>query len=575
MITHPRKRWIPRGQADEQLVSRLAQAFGISPLVAQVLVLRNVTTESEADLFLKGGLNRLPDPFQMKGMDKAVSRIIEAMASGQSIGITGDFDSDGQTGTALLVQFFRMVKCPVEFFIPHRENDGYGISADALRDFANRGIQVVISVDCGISAIEEARVARELGISLCVTDHHQPPEQLPEAYAIINPHQPGCTFPFKDLAGVGVAFYLAAGIRKALRVRGWFEGREQPDIRELLDLAAIGTIADLVPLHGLNRLLVQAGLKKIEENGRIGLAALRDVAGIEKVSCGTIAFGVGPRINAVGRLEDATLGVQLMLCDNPDEARRIATHMNDLNRERQDIEKAMLEKAVARIEAGEVGERTIVLDSEDFVAGVQGIVASNIVELYHRPTVMISLKDGIGKASARSISGFHLFESLGCCEYLLEKYGGHAGAAGLSIREENIPEFARVFDELAIAGLSEQDMVPKLKYDSEVDLGLLDLSLVDSLQKLAPFGMGCPSPAFVCRGATCHDVQVIGKQKNHLRFKAGFGQGTIQAIAFGMAEAAEGLEGSRVDLLFAPSVNEWRGNRTVQLEIKDMRRSDG
>lgn len=370
-----------------------------------------------------------------------------------------------------------------------------------------------------------------------------------------------------------MAFFLTIAMRKLLRETGYFQGRPEPDLRVLLDLVALATVADLVPIGiGSNRILVRAGIERLEAGHRTGLAALRQVADVKRITAGTIGFALCPRLNASGRLGDARMGVELLLEDDLQKALTLAGQLNTMNQERQQIEADTVEKATARIEAGYSGKRTIVLADETYHPGVIGICASRLVERYHRPALLIALdpETGVGKGSCRSIRGFNMFDALTTCAPFLTKFGGHEHAAGLSIRSENIESFSHALDELARTILSEDDMVPQAPYDAEISLAMLTTQLVDEIDRLAPFGMGNPGVTFIARGVTAGNVKVL--KGKHLKFTAQDSSGRpVSCIAFGQAEWADGLEGSRVDLLFNPSVNEWNGSCTVQCEVKDLR----
>lgn len=575
-----RKRWTPReklaGLTPTQVAQRAEKLVGdlkLDPLVARLLVLRSHDSAPAAKQFLEGNLSHLPSPFLLKGMDRACQRLLTAIYGKEPILIMTDYDQDGQASAAIFFEFLKTVGAVVDFFVPHRERDGYGLSADAIRQAAGRGVKVVLSGDCGISNHQEALLCKDLEIDLIVTDHHQAPPELPQAYAIVNPHQPGCTFPDKHLCGAGVAFFLSIALRKLLRENGYFQAYPEPDLRQLLDLVALATVADLVSIGGgVNRILVKAGIERIEAGHRTGLAALRQVAEVKRVTAGTIGFALCPRLNASGRLGDARRGVELLLEQNIHRALAIAEDLNTMNRERQQIEADTVEQAVARIEAGLSGKRTIVLADESYHAGVIGICASRLVERYNRPALLIALdtEAGTGKGSCRSIRGFNMFDALTACAPLLTKFGGHEYAAGLSIRSENIEAFTRAMDDLALAILSEEDMVPQLPYDAEVSLGMLTTQLVDNIDHLAPFGMGNPGVTFITKGVTANNVRVL--KGKHLKFTVYESSGrSVSCIAFGQAEWADGLEGSTVDLLFHPSINEWNGSRSVQCEVKDLR----
>lgn len=567
-----KRRWVSRSSAAAaEREGELARALDLTPLTARILLARGIDSPAEARLFIDGKLADLPDPLSLLGMERAVARLLLAWRRQERVRIHGDYDVDGITATALLTEGFSQLGLHVDYHIPLRLKDGYGLSVEALEAAATEGIAVVVSVDCGVSAVAEAERARELELDLIVTDHHQVPDELPRAHALINPHQPGCLFPFKDLAGVGVAFFLLVALRKALREAGAFAGSKEPDLRRLLDLVALGSIADLVPLTGLNRLLTRIGLHLLDRQPRPGIHALRQVAAVDKVTCGTVGFRLAPRLNAAGRLEDAALGVELLLGRDADTCREQASLLDGFNRERQAIEKETLEQAVATLAAGrEETTHSIVLADARWHPGVIGIVASRLVERYHRPTVLISLDSGQGKGSARSIRGFHLYQALERCRERLLGFGGHAYAAGLSIAEAEVAEFARAFEEVARELLSPEDLHPHLGHDGEVLLDELDPATVGELARLAPFGMGNPEPAFIVGGVHIQQAAVVGG--DHLRFVARQDGYSLPCIAFGMA-ARQGELSGPMDLLFSPSINEWKGRFDVQLQIKDFRPS--
>ncbi len=557
------------GSDSADLVGALARDLRLTPLVAATLARRGIVTAAQGHEFLNSRLSSLPDPFLFKDMDRAVERLARALAGGEKVSVHGDYDVDGITGTSLLVENLRLFGFDVGYHIPLRLRDGYGLSADALRQAAGQGVSVVVSVDCGVSAVDEGRLAAELGLDLIVTDHHQPPDPLPEAYAIINPHRPGCGFPFKELAGVGVAFFLLVALRKALREQGAFKRGPEPDLRRSLDLVALGTIADIVPLKGVNRSLTRFGLGLLESGQRPGVRALKEVAAVKQVSCGSVGFRLAPRLNAAGRLEDAALGAELLLTPSDSEAKKTATFLNQLNGERQQIEADTLAQAIERLESeGDNGARSIVLADRRWHPGVIGIVASRLVERYYRPVVMIALDEEGGKGSARSIKGFHLYESLSRCSEHLQGFGGHEYAAGLSLEGARVDGFARAFESVACALLDEEDLVPSLLHDGEIALEELSRQTVTELESLTPFGAGNPEPAFVATGIRVQQAAVVGG--GHLRFTARQGGYSLPCIAFGMGDWIDRLAGE-VDILFSAGFNEWQGRCSIQLRIKDIR----
>jgi single-stranded-DNA-specific exonuclease len=563
------KRWVER-QADIEQTAALMAELGVTPLCARVLVNRGQATPAVARDFLHARLNSLPDPDLLPDMEAAVTRLAEALVKGERIAVHGDYDVDGITGTALLVESLRAFGAEVEYHIPLRIKDGYGLSAEAIEQAARNGCSLILTVDCGVSALVEADLAAELGLDLIVTDHHQASEKLPVCVALVDPHLPHNRFPWPDLAGVGVAFFLLLGLRRRLRENGWFSERSEPDLRQGLDLVALGTIADMVPLGGVNRILVAFGLQLIEEGRRPGVAALKQVAEVTRVTCGSVGFRLAPRLNAAGRLDDASLAVQLLLGSGERSPADLAAHLDRCNRERQQIEEQTLQEAIAAVEEGAAAEHSIVLAAEDWHPGVIGIVASRLVERYYRPTVMIALADGVGKGSARSVHGFHLFEALGRAARSLDSFGGHAAAAGLSLPATSIDEFRTDFERVAAEELDPADLVPRLQYDAEVALTALRISAVRQLAELAPFGIGNPQPSFVCRNIEVVSPQIVGEK--HLRFSVATQGARIGCIAFGMAERFEQLQG-RIDLLFRPEINSFRGKDSVQLQVADFRPS--
>ncbi|NCO52314.1 MAG: single-stranded-DNA-specific exonuclease RecJ, partial [Deltaproteobacteria bacterium] len=376
-MTAVSKRWQERF-FDRGRITQLSQALPCLPLIASVLVRRGLTDAAAAQDFLSARLNSLPDPALLPDLIPAVQRLDAAVRKGEKIGVHGDYDVDGISGTALLVESLRLFGAEVEYHIPLRMQDGYGLSGDALRRAAASGCRLVLTVDCGVSALAEAQMAKELGLDLIITDHHQPPATLPECLALVNPHLAGNQFPWPDLAGVGVAFFLLLGLRRQLRESGWFAQRPEPDLRQSLDLVALGTIADMVPLGGINRVLVRYGLQLLDQSQRPGIVALKKVAAVSKVSCGTVGFRLAPRLNAAGRLEDAALGVQLLLGEGDGSLHELASHLDCCNRERQQIEEQTLNQAIAAVESGQGGDFSLVLASEGWHAGVIGIVASRL-----------------------------------------------------------------------------------------------------------------------------------------------------------------------------------------------------
>ncbi len=549
-------------------ISAWSRELHISPLICRLLCQRSVASMSEVRMFLTGTLANLPDPMLLCGIETALTRIVKAITGGEKIAIHGDYDVDGITGTALLVTALTQFGAKVEYHIPLRLRDGYGLSEVALHQAAQDGIALIISVDCGISALAEADVAAELGLDLIITDHHQPLTTLPQAVACINPWLSECNYPFKQLSGVGVAFMLIVALRSRLREMALLP-QPEPDIRYLLDLVAMGTIADIVPLHGVNRILVKSGLRLLEQGRRIGIKALKDVADVKQMSAGAVGFKLAPRLNAAGRLEDAALGVQLLLSENSAHATDIANQVNSFNSQRQRIEAQVLSQAVERVmtELSD-DQHTIVLADDRWHPGVIGIVASRLVEMFHRPTVLIAIDADRGKGSARSIRGFHLFNGFQYCAQHLIGFGGHEYAAGLSIKSADIGSFSAAFELYAQETISAAELQSIRNYDAEVLLQDVDRELLDEINTLEPFGAGNPQPVLLCRNVHIQKPVVVGEK--HLRFTVQQDGYSHPAIAFAMAERIDELQGT-VDIIFNLSLNIWRERETLQLQVKDFR----
>ncbi len=565
------RRWLLRGAPPEPpRVAALAATLQVPGLVAEVLLGRGLN-EEDAAAFLAGRLTDLPDPLLLPDMAKAAARVAAAVRSGEGVAIHGDYDVDGITGTTLLVEGLRACGGVVDFHIPLRLRDGYGLSAVALEAAAVAGIRLVISVDCGVSALAEAELATRLGLDLIITDHHQPPPQLPAAFAVVNPQRADSLFPWASLAGVGVAFFLLVAVRRQLRDEGWFSGRGEPDLRGLLDLVALGTIADLVPLQGVNRILTRGGLALMDTGARPGLQALKEVAGVKAVNCGMVGFQLAPRLNAAGRMEDAARGVELLLEHERSRARQTAQLLDGFNRERQQLEQQTLQEALEMV-AALPAERThsIVLARDGWHSGVIGIVASRLVERFCRPTILIALDGEGGKGSGRSIRGLHLQRAIQECAPLLMAFGGHEMAAGLSLGREQVAEFAERIEGLARASLTAADLQPVLNYDTGVAVADLGYSEVTALERLAPFGMGNPEPVLLIERARARQLQRVGA--DHLRFTVCQGGGSLPAIAFGMFGRQAEFQGE-IDLLVSPQVNRYNGRESVQLRVRDLRAS--
>lgn len=571
MNTVAERRWSVR-KHDREAAKRIAGELSIDPFLAGLLVSRGAADGTSARRFLSSSLADVSDPCLLKGMEEAVARLCVAQKRGETVCVYGDYDVDGVTATALLIRFFRAVGIRCFFHIPNRLEEGYGLSEDGLRKVAGLA-QIVVSVDCGVSAVAEAELCTLLGLDLIITDHHTPGAVIPKACAVINPLQPGCPYPFKSLAGVGVAFNLMVALRGRLREEGVFAGGSEPNLREYLDLVALGTVADVVPLAGENRTFVKHGLRELASSSRVGVKALKEVAGVAgAVSCGAVGFRLAPRLNAAGRMEDATRGVELLLETDAGRAAAIAAELDANNAERQAIERQILAEALARVQGNPDmgGRKSIVLASDAWHPGVIGIVASRMVDLFHRPTVLIALQDGGGRGSGRSIPGFHLYDALDACADLLVEFGGHRYAAGLSIDEETLEQFVERFEEVSAGLLSADDLIPVLSVDAELSPHEVTAGLADAILSLEPFGAGNPEPLFVLR-----DMEIVQRwtvRGDHLKVRLSGGGRTFDAIGFNLAEKGDRLSGA-VDIAFTLGWNNWSGRKTLQLNLKDIKAS--
>jgi len=566
-----------RDQHQDQAI-KLAAALGTLPLLAQLLINRGIDGPEAASLFLQTPLDALHNPFEMLDMERAARRIVRAINDREKIWIYGDYDVDGMTSTSLFLTFFRELGIEVSSYIPDRIEEGYGLNHQAIATIGQKRGMLIITADCGTNSQEEIETAKRLGMTLIVTDHHEPQSLSFNAYATLNPHREGCSYPFKGLTGVGVAFKLLTALRYELRKEKAWEGR-LPNLRKHLDLVALGTIADVAPLRGENRILVKHGLDVLTKTTKVGLAALKQISKIDQraVSSWDVAFGLAPRLNAGGRLGSADNGVELLTTDLQKRAETLAAHLNEENRKRQILQQTILDEAKRMIEEeiDKVQARTIVLASPEWHQGVVGIVASKLVEEYFRPTILIALKDGYGKGSGRSIPSFHLFEKLQECQELLEQFGGHKLAAGLKIRPEMVEAFRERFEEIGQKTLKKDGLTPEIQIDAVVSLPEIDLKTIEAMNQLAPFGSDNPQPLLAALG-----VQVIsgptwvGGKKNHLKLRVRQGTFEIEAVGFNMESASLDVPltpGSHVDLVFTPRVNSWGGSRKVELTLKDIR----
>ncbi|HZH60119.1 MAG TPA: single-stranded-DNA-specific exonuclease RecJ [Metabacillus sp.] len=557
-------RWMIQS-SDETFIQNLRENLSITPLVASLLVNRGINSVEAAREFLETDSQVFHDPFLLKDMDIAIQRIQKAIEENEHILVYGDYDADGVSSTTVLLTALRKLGAIVDFYIPNRFTEGYGPNEAAFRLAHERGFSLIITVDTGIAAVHEAQVAKELGVDLIITDHHEPGPVLPEALAIIHPKQPGCNYPFKELAGVGVAFKLSHALLG-----------EVPT--DLLEVAAIGTIADLVALQGENRLIAKHGINQLKTTNRIGLKALLKIANVkmQEVNEDTIGFALGPRINAVGRLQSADPAVELLLSEDEEEALMIAEEIDSLNKERQKLVNTMTEEAIEEIEAHFPIEQNpvLVIAKEGWNPGVVGIVASRLVDRFYRPTIVLSIdkEKGIAKGSARSIVGFDLFENLSTCRDILPHFGGHPMAAGMTLQLEDVDELRDRLVEKAKDILTEEDFVPVTKVDVSCKLEDISVESIEEMQLLSPFGMNNPKPIIHLENVTLANVRKIGADQNHIKLVFAQEEQQLDCVGFGMGHIHDELSPSvTVSAIGELSINEWNNLRKPQVMLQDVR----
>ncbi len=573
------KRWVLRS-FDENHVLTLTQKLGLSSTLARLLVMRGHDLET-IPLFLEPSLRQhLPDPSLLKDMDKAIKRLAQAIEAKEKILIWGDYDVDGATSSALLNRFFQAINVPTAVYIPDRVKEGYGPNLPGIQKFIDQGYTVMVALDCGTTSFEPLEAAQSMDV--VVLDHHAPEAKLPKAYALVNPNRldenPDVTQTLGHLAAVGITFLCVVGLNRALRKKEFYQNQQEPDLRDLLDLVALGTVCDVMPLTGLNRTFVAQGLKIMGQRKNIGLRALCDVGGLDEApSPYHLGFVLGPRINAGGRVGESSLGTHLLASHNPDEVSTIARKLDQYNQERRDLEALVLEQAVLQVEP----ENPItVVHRDGWHEGVIGIVAGRLKDKYHKPTAVIAWnEEGVGKASARSIPGFDFGRFIHKAHHLGHVLGGggHAMAAGFSITKEQLPGFLSYFREELTKIEKEVDLSPLIQCDGYLDLNSLTHALLEEIEGLAPFGMGNPYPRFIFSDLVVESYQLIQDQHIRCRFAQADGK-TIEAIGFRLKETPLGtllMDGSRrpIDLLATPKIDTWRGKSKITLTIEDARTS--
>jgi len=570
-VTLPTTQWrISEGNRDAEDI--LVKELQIHHIISRILTSRRILSTEDANRYLSPSLNDLHNPLLMKDMQKGVQRLIGAIYGREKVLIFGDYDADGITSVVVLLKFLMEIGQNVSYYIPDRIKEGYGLNKPAIDRMSADNVKLIVTVDCGVSDHEQISYARTLGIDTIILDHHEVPGILPEAVAIINQNRNECTFPFKDLAAVGIVFNFLIALRGKLRKDGYWENRKYPNLREYLDLVALGTIGDICPLVDENRIFTKIGLDLITEGRRVGLRALMEICGIDSqvIDTGKASFCLIPRINAAGRIASASEAVQLLLTDDMEEARRIAGNLEIYNRKRQTMERDILNEILEEIERTTDLEKvkSLVFASYKWHPGVIGIVASKLVDRYYRPTILISLKDGIGKGSGRSIADFNIYKGLKECDSLLLSYGGHRYAAGISIKEEDIKEFSHMLEDIINKKVNVSDFVSQTNIDAMCNLNDISYGLISEIGRLAPFGSGNPEPIFCVRNINVSSQSVVGN--NHLRMRVSRDGVSYSSIWFNKGHLINFLSEPTLDIAFTPHINIWNGASDIQLKMKDI-----
>lgn len=558
------KKWEYK-ETNTVLSNEISKKHNISKTLAEILVNRNIIKDEEIRVFLNPTRNDFYDPYLLPDMEKAVNRIITARANEEKIIIYGDYDVDGITSIAVLKKFLNDIGIHAEHYIPNRLDEGYGLNKNAIDEIVKNKINLMITVDCGISGIDEVEYANSFGLETIITDHHEPLETLPDAIAVIDPKIKSSIYPFSQLAGVGVVFKLIQAISKKLEL-------DDREYLKYLDLVCIGTISDIVPLVDENRVIAKLGLKLVEVTKNIGLKALLEASGYKKIDSFTVSFGLAPRINACGRMGKEKEALNLFLTQDENEAKKIALRLNEYNKERQDIEKRIYEDAVNKIEKSEKNKQALVLGSENWHHGVIGIVASKITDLYFKPSILICFEEDEGKGSGRSIPGFDLYESLTNCSENLEKFGGHSMAVGVTLKKENFEKFKEEFEKYA-QNSNICDIIPIIKIDEEITLEDINIKAVEELNMLEPFGEANKMPLFMYKNLKIHSIRTLSEGK-HIKLTLKDNNFYIDSIGFNLGHLAEEYQiGDKVDVVGSLEINKFNGRESVQINLKDLRKS--
>jgi len=565
-----KKSWILNSDVNSDLRDQLAVELNISPALSSILIQRGVTSFEEAKTFFRPSLNQLHDPFLMKNMDTAVNRLCEAVFNNEKILVYGDYDVDGTTSVALVYSFLKEFTERIEFYIPDRYTEGYGISEKGVRWAAENDFSLMIALDCGIRAVDKVELANSLELDVIICDHHLAGEEIPEALAVLDQKQPGCNYPFKELSGCGVGFKLLHGFCHQNTI-------PLERLYNYLDLVAVSIGSDIVPIVGENRVLAYYGLKKLNRDPSLGLKSLKDVSRMKKdLSISDVVFYLGPRINATGRLTHAKESVNLLISKSEEDLTKLANVLNERNTERKDFDRSITAEALQMIEDHYPKSKSTVLFKTDWHKGVVGIVASRCIEQYYRPTIILTESAGKATGSARSVKGFDVHEAITKCSHLLEQFGGHTHAAGMSLPLENVDEFRDCFEKVVSESITSDQLIPKLQIDQSVNLDFINFKTINIINQMAPFGPQNLQPVFWSENVFVKKTPRLIKEV-HLKlmvYQEGHDQG-FDAIAFGLGEWAERLEPNKpFQIAYHVEENEFQGNKTLQLNVKDIKLAD-
>lgn len=550
---------------DDKKVKELIDKYGINEILAKILVNKDITEKQEIDLFINPTRNDFHDPFLMPDMNEAVNRIIQAIEKKEKIMIYGDYDADGITSITVLKQFLEERNLEVESYIPNRLNEGYGLNKDAIDKIDQEGYKLMITVDCGITGIKEIEYATSLGIETIITDHHEPAEEIPKAIAVIDAKRRDNKYPFNQLAGVGVVFKLIQAISIKL-------GLLEKEYLKYLDIVCIGTISDIVPLIDENRVIAKLGLKLVAQTKNIGLKSLLEIINFKNIDSSAVSFGIAPRINACGRMGNERIALDLFLCKDYELAKKLAIKLNEYNVERQSIEKEIFDEAIKKIEENEKNNACIIIGNKGWHHGIIGIVASKVTDMYFKPSILVCFENGEGKGSGRSIPGFDLHEALMKCSTNLEKFGGHAMAVGVTVKEEKFNEFKDELEQYA-KECKVDSIVPIINIDSELSLKTLNIDNVKSLSVLEPYGEANKMPLFLFKNLKINSIRALSEGK-HLKLSLKDDNFMVDAIGFNMGNLSEDyLLDDKVDVVGNLDINSFNGNESVQIILKDIRKS--